>query len=271
MRLLVLQQDLGIWAAEQICQKVHAFSPTAKKPFVLGLPTGGTVEGMYAHLCKLCQKGQLDFSHIITFNMDEYAGLSPQDPQSYHYYMQHHLFNGVNLPENQRHILNGQAADFHAECDAYEQAISQAGGIHLFLGGVGRNGHIAFNEPGSSFASRTRLVKLEENTRQANARFFDADVSRVPTHALSVGIGTVLAAKEILFLASGNAKAQAVARLALGEITTAWPITALKTHPHATLLVDVEATSALPQAMQELIHKQLAQHPTQPVEILLED
>ena len=269
MRLLVLQRDLGIWAAEQICNKIAAFSPTAQKPFVLGLPTGGTVEGMYAHLCKLYQTGKLDFSHVVTFNMDEYAGLAPQDPQSYHYYMQHHLFDGVNLPENQRHILDGQAENLQTECEAYEKAIRAAGGIHLFLGGVGRNGHIAFNEPGSSFSSRTRPVVLEENTRQANARFFDGDISRVPTQALSVGIGTVLDAQEILFLASGQTKAQAVARLTLGEIDPQWPITALKTHPHATLLVDTAAASALPDEMKANIHQQFAKSPSQPAEILL--
>lgn len=256
MRLLTTQQDLGNWAANYICQKIHAFEPSSQKPFVLGLPTGGTVEGMYAHLCQLHQQGQLDFSHICTFNMDEYAGLSAENPHSYHFYMKHHLFDGINLPPSQRHILNGQAADLQAECAAYEQAIAAVGGIHLFLGGVGRNGHIAFNEPGSSFSSRTRPVTLEENTRQANARFFDGDVSQVPTHALSVGIGTVLDAKEILFLASGEAKAQAVARLALGGITPNWPITALKTHANATLLVDRAAASALPEALQTQIQHQ---------------
>ena len=269
MRLLVLQQDLGKWTAEKICQEVHAFTPSAQKPFVLGLPTGGTVEGMYANLCQLYQTGQLDFSTIVTFNMDEYVGISPQDPHSYHYYMQHHLFDGVNLPPGKRHILNGQASDLQAECNAYEQAISAAGGIHLFLGGVGRNGHIAFNEPGSSFSSRTRPVKLEENTRLANARFFDGDVSRVPTHALSVGIGTVLAAREILFLASGQAKAHAVARLALGEVTPLWPITALKMHPRATLLLDTQAALELPPAMQQDIHQQLMQNAGQPAQIIL--
>lgn len=269
MHLLVLQQDLGIWTAERICQKIHAFAPTAQKPFVLGLPTGGTVETMYAHLCKLHQMGQLDFSNIITFNMDEYAGLSPTDPHSYHYYMKHHLFDGINISPQNAHILNGQATHLEAECTAYEAAIKQAGGIHLFLGGVGRNGHIAFNEPGSSFTSRTRPVTLEENTRQANARFFDGDISRVPTHALSVGIGTVLDANEILFLASGEAKAQAVARLALGEVTTAWPITALKTHPRATLLVDLAAAKDLPISLQKDIRQQLQARPQEPAEILL--
>ena len=268
MRLLVLQQDLGNWAANYIRKKIQQFQPTAQKPFVRGLPTGGTVEGMYACLCQLCQSGQLDLSHVVSFNMDEYAGLSAQDPQSYHYYMQHHLFNGSNIPPNQRHILNGIAPDLTAECASYEQAIRQAGGIHLFLGGVGRNGHIAFNEPGSAFDSRTRLVTLEENTRQANARFFNGDLSRVPTHALSVGIGTVLDAQEILFLASGEAKAQAVARLALGKITPQWPITALKTHAQATLLIDVTAAIELPETIQKDILTQFTQNPLEPAEIL---
>ena len=269
MRLLVLQKDLGIWSARQICKRIKTVKPTAQKPFVLGLPTGGTVEGMYAHLCKLHAAKQLDFSHIITFNMDEYVGLSPDDPQSYHYYMNHHLFSKVNLPPNQRHILNGQADDLQAECDNYEKAIAAVNGIDLFIGGVGRNGHIAFNEPDSAFDSRTRLVELEENTRQANARFFGNDVFGVPTHALSVGIGTVLAAREILFLASGTSKAQAVARLALGKVTPLWPITALKTHVRSLLLIDVDAASALPQSMQENIQKQLAEHPEKPAQILL--
>ncbi|MBR4682599.1 MAG: glucosamine-6-phosphate deaminase [Elusimicrobiaceae bacterium] len=261
MRLIVSKQDIGLWAASFIKSRVQAFAPTAQKPFVLGLPTGGTVEGMYAYLCDFCRKGELNFQHIITFNMDEYVGLSAQDPQSYHSYMKHHLFNGVNLPAEQAHILNGLADDLQQECNRYEQAIRQAGGIHLFLGGVGRNGHLAFNEPGSSFSSRTRPVTLEPNTRQANARFFGGDVSRVPTQALSVGIGTVLDAKEILFLASGEQKAQAVARLSLGEVTPQWPITALKTHPHATLLVDEAAASLLTGYAAEQLARLRKEHP----------
>ena len=261
MRLIVSRQDIGLWAATLIKKRVQAFAPTAQKPFVLGLPTGGTVEGMYAYLCDFCQKGEINFQHIITFNMDEYVGLPMQNPQSYHYYMQHHLFNGVNIPSAQAHILNGLAKDLQQECDRYERAIEQAGGIHLFLGGVGRNGHLAFNEPGSSFTSRTRPVALEPNTRQANARFFEGDISRVPAQALSVGIGTVLDAKEILFLASGKHKAQAVARLSLGEVTPQWPITALKTHPFATLLVDEEAASLLTGSAAKQLSYLRQQHP----------
>ena len=200
---------------------------------------------MYAHLCSLYQAGSLDFSSVVTFNMDEYVGLSPDHPNSYHFYMREHLFDKINLPPQNAHILNGQATDLQAECAHYESAIQQAGGIHLFLGGVGRNGHLAFNEPGSSFTSRTRPVVLEPGTRKANARFFNRDESRVPTRALSVGIGTVLDAQELLFLASGEQKAAAVARLSQGEITPLWPITALKTHANATLLTDEPAASQL--------------------------
>lgn len=245
MRLLVSRQNIGVWASTYIKQKVQAASSAAKKSFVLGLPTGGTVVDMYRCLCEFYTQGQLDFSHIVTFNMDEYVGLSPQDKNSYHFYMHEHLLDHVNLPAKQAHLLDGLSDNLPATCQAYEQAIQEVGGIDLFLGGVGRNGHMAFNEPGSSFTSRTRTVKLELNTRLANARFFDNDFSRVPTHALSVGIGTVLEAKELLFLASGTQKAQAVARLAHGDVTTSWPITALKTHPRATLLVDEDAASML--------------------------
>ncbi len=261
MRLLVSKQNIGVWAAEYIRQKITAFAPQASRPFVLGLPTGGTVVDMYAHLCTLFTQKQLDFSSVVTFNMDEYVGLAPDDPHSYHFYMKHHLFDGVNLQPAHTHLLNGQATDLQAECDAYERAIKQAGGIHLFLGGVGRNGHLAFNEPGSSFTSRTRPVVLEANTRKANARFFDGDETRVPAQALSVGIGTVLDAQELLFLASGSPKAQAVARLSQGTVTPIWPITALKTHPHATLLTDEAAASQLTGSVRQALLAQQAKNP----------
>lgn len=261
MRLLVSRQNIGLWAAQYIQKQIYDFGPTSSHPFVLGLPTGGTVLDMYKFLCDFYKSGRLDFSHVVTFNMDEYVGLAPQDPQSYHFYMKKNLFAHVNLPRKQAHILNGLADDLHKECDSYEKAIQDVGGIHLFLGGVGRNGHLAFNEPGSAFTSRTRPVVLEPSTRRANARFFDGDESLVPQQALSVGIGTVLAAQEILFLASGEEKAQAVARLSLGEITTQWPITALKTHPKATLLIDEPAASLLEGAVREKLFAQQKKNP----------
>lgn len=265
MRLIVSRQNIGEQAATVIQQKITSFAPTQHKPFVLGLPTGATVVGMYRCLCDMYRNGQLDFSSVVTFNMDEYVGLSPHDPQSYHFYMKQHLFNHVNLSPSHTHILDGQATDLQAVCDEYERAIKQAGGIHLFLGGVGQNGHLAFNEPGSPFNSRTRPVTLAPNTRQANSRFFNGDVSRVPSQALSVGIGTVLDARELLFLASGEKKAPAIARLSQGEITPAWPITALKTHPNATLLVDEAAATQLTGDVRRNLESQRQQHPNAPM------
>lgn len=258
MKLIITKHNLGLWAASYIQTR---WQNAQKKPFVLGLPTGGTVVDMYAALCALVRHGKMSFQDIVTFNMDEYAGLPPTHEQSYHYYMQHHLFGQVDILPQNVHILNGMAADLHRECQQYENAMAQAGGVDLFLGGVGRNGHLAFNEPGSPFDSRTRVTELTPSTRQANSRFFDGDIQKVPTHALTVGIGTVLAAKELLFLASGESKAEAVARLAQGEITPQWPITALKTHPRATLLVDPAATVAFDPGLQQRLRAQQEQHP----------
>ena len=247
MKLALANINLGLWAAAYIKQTAQAF--WAKHPqetFTLGLPTGGTVTDMYANLRLFYQTGALDFSRFVTFNMDEYAGLLPEHPQSYHSYMQQHLFSGVNIPPQNRHLLNGMTQDPAAECAAYEESIRQAGGIKLFVGGVGRNGHIAFNEPGSEFTSRTRLVELTLGTRQANARFFGNHLEKVPTHALTVGIGTLLDAPEILILADGPQKAQAVSTFVCNEPTLSCPLTALKLHANATLLIDKAAASLLP-------------------------
>lgn len=245
MRLVVTKMNLGLWAAAYVKEKINAAAPTSAKPFVLGLPTGGTVVDMYANLRLFHKEGLLSFNNIITFNMDEYVGLPQDHPQSYHSYMRQNLFNEVDIPPQNIHILNGQAEDLAKECADYENAIALAGGIDLFLGGVGRNGHIAFNEPGSAFNTRTRLVELTPSTIEANSRFFLNDVHRVPRQALTVGIGTVTDAKEILFLASGVKKAEAVARLFKPGKDLNWPVTALKLHPHATLLTDPDACSLL--------------------------
>lgn len=266
MKLIITKHNLGLWAASYIRTRWQARS---KEPFVLGLPTGGTVVDMYAALVGLVKNGKMSFRNIVTFNMDEYVGLPPQHEQSYHYYMHQHPFSQVDAPSANIHILNGMAPDLHAECSLYEKAIEQAGGIDLFLGGVGRNGHLAFNEPGSAFNSRTRVMELTDSTRQANARFFGNNPALVPSQALTVGIGTVLQAKELLFLASGVSKAEAVARLAQGEITPSWPITALKTHSRAALLADPEAASALTGPAKAYWEQARAQHPDEDVILTL--
>lgn len=242
MKLIITKHNLGLWAASYIQKRIGA---AGQNPFVLGLPTGGTVLDMYSALSALVKNKKMSFQNAVTFNMDEYVGLPPEHDQSYHYYMKHNLFDHVDIKPENAHILNGLAEDLNKECLRYEQAIIACGGVDLGLGGVGRNGHLAFNEPGSAFTSRTRVMELTQNTRQANSRFFGGDINKVPAKALTVGIATVLDAKELLFLASGQSKAEAVARLAQGEVTPNWPITALKTHPKAALLADEAAASAL--------------------------
>lgn len=248
MRIRVLHQSVETYAANYIQQKINS---AGANRFVLGLPTGSTALAMYDRLRRLHQQNLLDFTNVVTFNMDEYVGLPPTHPQSYHYYMEHELFSAVNIQPQNAHILNGQAYDLHAECAAYEDTIQQAGGIDLFIGGVGRNGHIAFNEPGTPFDARTHVVLLAPATLQANARFFDNDISRVPTHALTVGTGTVLGARELLFMATGAVKAQAVSTLAHAP-NPAEPLTALKLHPNALLLADEEAASLLPTTLPDV-------------------
>ena len=241
MRLIVTKISVGLWAAAYIKNTIKQFSPSLERPFVLGLPTGSTVLDMYAILRTFAKERLLNFQHILTFNMDEYIGISAGHPQSYHSYMRRNLFDHVNLLKEHIFMLNGQAEDFTQECTRYENAITQAGGIDLFIGGVGQNGHIAFNEPGTPFQSRTHLVDLTPSTREANARFFQNDISRVPRQALTVGIGTILEARELLFIASGVKKAAAVAHLITQPPTPSWPLTALKLHQHATLLADLDA------------------------------
>ena len=241
MQLIVTKLSVGLWTASYIKGTVQAFSPTKNHPFVLGLPTGATVIDMYAVLRAFAQERLINFQHIITFNMDEYIGISAEHPQSYHSYMRQHLFDAVHMPPEHIFIPNGQATDLRAECQQYENSIARVGGIDLFVGGIGRNGHIAFNEPGTPFHSRTHVQTLSPSTREANARFFLNDISRVPQKAITVGIGTILDAKELLFVASGVQKAAAVSHLISQEPNINWPLTALKLHPHASLLADLDA------------------------------
>ena len=241
MRLIVTKISVGVWAAAYLKNTIQQFSPQLEKPFVLGLPTGSTVLDMYAVLRTFAKERLLNFQHVFTFNMDEYVGLPPDHPQSYHSYMRRHLFDHVNLQPDHIFMLKGQAANLIQECARYESAIAHVGGIDLLVGGVGRNGHIAFNEPGTPFHSRTHITDLAPSTLEANSRFFHHDITRVPKQALTMGIGTILDAKELLFIASGVKKAAAVAHLITQKPTLAWPLTALKLHPRATLLADTEA------------------------------
>ena len=216
-----------------------------KPDAVLGLATGSTPLILYRELIQMHREKKLDFSHVTTFNLDEYVGLSPVHPHSYHTFMQENLFSQINIKPENTHIPDGTAADIPATCKAYEQAITDAGGIDLQLLGIGANGHIGFNEPTSSFASRTRLKTLSKQTLQNNACFFGKDETRVPHHCITMGIGTIMQAREILLLAFGEDKADAIAAVVEGSVCAMAPASILQHHPAVEVFIDKAAASRL--------------------------
>jgi len=216
-----------------------------KKPnLVLGLATGTTPERLYAELARMNKAGEIDCSGITTFNLDEYVGLPGDHDQSYRDFMNRKLFNRINICKENTHVLNGMALDLKEECQLYELAIKGADGVDLQLLGIGSNGHIAFNEPGSPKDSRTRVVKLTKSTIKDNSRFFK-DISEVPTKALSMGNGTILEAKEIVLIAHGKGKAQAIAKAIEGPMTEDIPASLIQKHRRVTFIIDEEAASLL--------------------------
>ena len=235
----------SVWAANHIARRINEFAPTADKPFVLGLPTGSTPLGTYKELIKLNKAGKVSFKNVVTFNMDEYVGLTEDHPQSYHYFMWSNFFSHIDIKKENVHILNGMAKNLDAECAAYEDAIKAAGGIKLFLGGVGVDGHIAFNEPGSSLASRTRVKTLTNDTIIVNSRFFDNDVSKVPTTALTVGVGTINDAEEVVILITGHNKATALKHAVEESVSQMWTVSSLQMHKKAVIVADDAATDEL--------------------------
>jgi len=238
-------QKMSQWAAEHVIERINAFKPTAEKPFVLGLPTGSSPEGMYACLVKANKEGRVSFKNVLTFNMDEYVNLPEDHPESYHSFMARNLFDHIDIPKENIHILNGNAKDLAAECAHYEQMIEEAGGIDLFIGGIGPDGHIAFNEPFSSLASKTRVKTLTSDTIIANSRFFDNDVNKVPKLALTVGIATVMSADEVMILCNGHNKARAMQQVVEGAISQMWPISCLQNHRHGILVADEAACAEI--------------------------
>ena len=216
-----------------------------KKPdCVLGFATGSTPLGMYAELVRMHTEEGLDFSKVVTFNLDEYVGLPPSHQRSYHHFMWKNLFGHINVDPRYVHIPDGMADDVEEQCEWYERQIEEFGGIDLQILGIGVNGHIAFNEPGSSLGSRTRIKTLKETTRRDNARFFDS-LSEVPEYAITMGVGTIMEAHGLLLLASGPEKADAVAATVEGPITAKYPATIVQMHRFATILIDRDAASKL--------------------------
>ena len=235
MRVIIEKNydELSRWAARHVVETIKAFQPTAEKPFVLGLPTGSSPMGMYAEIVKAVKAGEISFKHVLTFNMDEYVGLPESHPESYHSFMARNLFDHIDCPKENIHILNGNAENLAAECAHYEQMIEEA------------DGHIAFNEPFSSLTSRTRVKSLTTDTRIANSRFFDGDMNKVPATALTVGVGTVMAAREVMILCNGHNKSRALQAAIEGPVTQAWTISALQTHKHGIIVCDEMATDEL--------------------------
>ena len=215
-----------------------------KPDCVLGLATGGTPVGTYRELIRLHREEGLDFSQVTTFNLDEYVGLAPTHPQSYRHFMQVHLFDHINIRPERTHVPDGRALDFEAACAQYEQRIREAGGIDLQLLGIGSDGHIAFNEPGSSLGSRTRLKTLARETIRDNARFF-ASEDEVPRMAVTMGVGTILESRRCLLLATGRSKAEAIRATIEGPVTAQVTASALQFHREVIVVLDEEAASLL--------------------------
>ncbi len=247
MRLIIQNnyEDLSKWTANYIARKIQLAVPTESKPFVLGLPTGSSPLGVYKELIKLNQSGKVSFKHVVTFNMDEYVGIPKDHPQSYHTFMWDNFFSHIDIAAENVNILNGNPADLKAECARYEQKMKDLGGIDLFLGGIGPDGHIAFNEPGSSLASRTRDKELNYDTIVANSRFFDNDVTKVPKLALTVGVATILDAKEVVIIVNGLGKARALKHAVEEGVNHMWTISALQLHPKGMIVCDEHATYEL--------------------------
>lgn len=245
---LIIEPDYDLvsqWAANYVADAINAAAPTAEHPFILGCPTGSSPLGMYRKLIELNKAGKVSFKNVVTFNMDEYCGLPRDHRESYYTFMWTNFFNHIDiLPENVN-ILNGNAEDPEEECRRYEAKIASYGSIDLFLGGVGPDGHIAFNEPGSSLKSRTRMKTLTQDTIIANSRFFDNDVNQVPKTALTVGVGTVMDARSVLLIVNGHNKARALKHGVEGGVSQMWTISALQFHPKAIIVADDAACGEL--------------------------
>ena len=247
MRVIIepTNEQGSAWAAAHIARRINAHAKSTARPFELGLPTGSTPLGTYRKLIEMCKAGQVSFANVITFNMDEYVGIPKDHPESYHSFMWNNFFSHIDIKPENVNILNGNAPDLEKECADYEARIEKAGGIDLFMGGIGSDGHLAFNEPFSSLGSRTRVKSLTKDTIIANSRFFGHDVNLVSKTALTVGVATVMSAREVLILAFGHNKARALAAGIEGGYSHQWTISALQVHPKGIIVCDEDATDEL--------------------------
>ncbi len=230
-------QEMSKIAGEMILRQIEK-----KRNSVLGLATGSTPIGTYQHLIQAYRERRVSFAEVTTFNLDEYVGLDEKHPNSYHYFMRTELLDHIDIPDGLSHLPTVESIDLQSECEHYESLIVNVKGIDLQLLGIGVNGHIGFNEPGTSFSSRTHVVELTETTRRANVRFFNS-IDEVPTHAVSMGIDTIMRSREIILLISGESKAEVLDRLLREDVTEEIPASILKRHNNVTLIADQAALS----------------------------
>ncbi len=247
MRLIIENSydRMSEWAAAYIVKRINEVTASENRPFILGLPTGSTPLGTYRELIRLYKEGKVSFKNVVTFNMDEYIGLPENHPESYHSFMWNNFFSHIDIRKENVNILNGNAASPEEECRRYEEKIKSYGKIDLFMGGIGPDGHIAFNEPGSSLSSRTRVKTLTTDTIIANSRFFNNDVNLVPKTAMTVGVGTVMDAEEVLILVNGHSKARALYHAVEGAVNHMWTISVLQMHRKGIIVCDDAATVEL--------------------------
>jgi len=247
MRLVIQKtyDDMSVWTAHYIAKRINKFKPTEEKPFVLGLPTGSSPIGTYKELAKLCKAKKVTFKNVVTFNMDEYVKIPEKHPESYHSFMWNNFFKHIDIKKENVNILDGNGKNLTKVCEDYEAKIESYGGIELFLGGIGPDGHIAFNEPGSSLHSRTRVKTLTHDTIIANSRFFDNDVNKVPKTALTVGVGTVTDSKEVILVVNGYNKSVALQKIVEEGVSHLWTASVLQLHPNAMIVSDDEASYKL--------------------------
>ncbi|MBR5129777.1 MAG: glucosamine-6-phosphate deaminase [Alphaproteobacteria bacterium] len=233
--------EVADYAAKEIMNAIKGFTPTPEKPYlVLGLPTGSTPIPVYERLIRAYQNEEISFKNVMTFNMDEYIGLTPDHPQSYHYFMQENLFKYVDIPPKNIHIPDGMANNIPAFCLSYEQAIKDAGGIDIQLAGIGENGHLAFNEPDTTFNTPTHEQALTQSTIEANSRFFDK-IEDVPTKAITIGLKTIFEARRIIVLATGSKKVEAIHLSTKGPISVKCPASMLQNHSNVEFVCDKKA------------------------------
>lgn len=247
MRLIIQPsyEFVSKWTANYVATKIKEFNPNSKKHFVLGLPTGSSPLGMYRELIKLYKRGYVSFKYIKTFSMDEYVGIPEDHLESYHSFMWNNFFSHTDIDKTNVNILNGNAKDLEKECSDYEKKIKDAGGIKLFIGGIGPDGHVAFNEPGSSLGSLTSVKTLNKDTISANSRFFDNDIKKVPKTALTVGVKTGLDAEEVLIIISEHSKAHVLAKVVEDSVNHMWRVSALQFHPKDMIVCDELSTYEL--------------------------